>query len=109
MTHFGQSLTPNRNNVGYIRAAEPESRTGEVTMVRLYSWYPLDASAIKALVLDRTGQPINRRARIETPSPCTPAAVMEAIRRLAKRQDKFDRVAVGFPGVVRSGIIETGG
>jgi len=76
-------------------------------MVRLYSWYPLDASAIKALVLDRTGQPINRRARIETPSPCTPAAVMEAIRRLAKRQDKFDRVAVGFPGVVRSGIIET--
>jgi polyphosphate glucokinase len=67
----------------------------------------IGASAIKALVLDRTGQPINRRARIETPSPRTPAAVMEAIRRLAKRQDKFDRVAVGFPGIVRSGIIET--
>jgi polyphosphate glucokinase len=67
----------------------------------------IGASGVKALILDAAGRPVTVRSRIKTPSPPTPAAVLKVIQRLAKRQGRFDRVAVGFPGVVRNGIIET--
>ncbi|HEU4345458.1 MAG TPA: ROK family protein [Candidatus Binatia bacterium] len=67
----------------------------------------IGASGIKALVLDAAGRPVTVRGRIKTPSPPTPRPVLKVIQLLAKRQGRFDRVAVGFPGVVRRGIIET--
>lgn len=66
----------------------------------------IGGSGIKVLVLDEAGTPLTDRDRLETPQPATPDAVLEVIARLA--QDKtFDRVSVGFPGVVRAGITET--
>jgi polyphosphate glucokinase len=67
----------------------------------------IGASGIKALVLDAAGRPLTVRDRIKTPSPSTPGAVLNVIRRLARRQGRFDRVAVGFPGVIRNGVVET--
>ncbi|HEV8341905.1 MAG TPA: ROK family protein [Candidatus Binatia bacterium] len=67
----------------------------------------IGASGIKALVLDAAGRPLTVRDRIKTPSPSTPGAVLNVIRRLARRQGRFDRVAVGFPSVIRNGVVET--
>jgi polyphosphate glucokinase len=67
----------------------------------------IGASGIKALVLDAAGRPLTVRDRVKTPSPSTPGAVLSVIRRLARRQGRFDRVAVGFPGVIRNGVVET--
>lgn len=66
----------------------------------------IGGSGIKVLVLDEAGTPVTERDRLETPQPATPTAVLEVINQLA--QDKsFDRVSVGFPGVVRAGVTET--
>ena len=64
-------------------------------------------SGIKVIVLDTSGNPQTERTRVETPQPATPEAVIVAIAELAVGQGEFDRVSVGFPGVVRRGITET--
>jgi polyphosphate glucokinase len=67
----------------------------------------IGGTGLKVLVLDRNGRPITQRIRVDTPQPPTPAAVIEAVVGLAARQGPFDRVSVGFPGVVRDGVTET--
>jgi polyphosphate glucokinase len=67
----------------------------------------IGGSGIKVIALDQAGQPLTKRARIETPSPAKPEIVLEAIAKLAATQGEFHRVSVGFPGVVRHGVIGT--
>ncbi|HEY9646834.1 MAG TPA: ROK family protein [Chroococcidiopsis sp.] len=67
----------------------------------------IGGSGVKALVLDGTGTPVTERSRVETPQPATPEAVLAAIASLLPAQGRFDRVSVGFPGVVRGGVIAT--
>ena len=67
----------------------------------------IGGSGVKALVLDQKGEPLGERDRIKTPKPALPEPVMEVIEKLANRKDSFDRVSVGFPGVVRLGVIKT--
>lgn len=67
----------------------------------------IGGSGVKVLVLDAAGKPLTKRARMKTPEPSTPAAVIKAIVKLAAQQGDFDRVSIGFPGVVREGVIET--
>ncbi len=66
----------------------------------------IGGSGIKVMVLDEAGAPLTERDRLSTPQPATPDSVLDVIKTLAERQE-FDRVSVGFPGVVRKGIIET--
>ena len=67
----------------------------------------IGGTGLKALVLDRRGKPVNVRVRVGTPRPATPASVMRALRRVVAQQPAFDRVSVGFPGVVVGGVIST--
>ena len=67
----------------------------------------IGGSGIKVILLDATGQTLGERARLKTPSPATPDAVLGAIATLAADQPAFDRVSVGFPGVVRQGVTYT--
>jgi len=64
----------------------------------------IGGTGIKAVTLSTTGKPLTKRARVKTPRPATPAAVMNTIVELAKAHGSFNRVSVGFPGVVRRGI-----
>jgi polyphosphate glucokinase len=66
----------------------------------------IGGSGIKVLVLDEAGNALTDRDRLETPQPATPAAVLDVITQLA-HDKSFDRVSVGFPGVVREGVTET--
>ena len=68
----------------------------------------IGGTGIKALVLDGAGRPLTVRNRIRTPSPPVPAAILKVLQRLAAKHAKFDRISVGFPGVVRNGVTETG-
>lgn len=67
----------------------------------------IGGSGIKAIILDGQGKALTERGRIETPRPATPAAILRVIDRLASAQGPFDRVSVGFPGVVRNGVTQT--
>jgi polyphosphate glucokinase len=65
----------------------------------------IGGSGIKAVVLDERGCPITVRSRKKTPAVATPRAVLQAIARLARAQGPFDRVSVGFPGVIHGGVV----
>jgi polyphosphate glucokinase len=67
----------------------------------------IGGSGIKAIVLDDRGNPITERARIDTPQPAVPDSVLAVIDELARAQGDFDRVSVGFPGVVIEGVTKT--
>jgi len=67
----------------------------------------IGGTGIKALTLDPVGKPINERKRIATPKRATPKDIIEIARKLAKEQPPFERVSVGFPGVVKHGLIYT--
>jgi polyphosphate glucokinase len=64
-------------------------------------------SGIKVMVIDDEGLPLGERDRVKTPKPATPEAVVAVIEELASHKESFDRVSVGFPGVVRKGIVYT--
>ena len=67
----------------------------------------IGGTGVKTIVLDAAGKPVTERLRVDTPRPATPKAVIAAIVGLARRQGAYDRVSVGFPGVVRKGVTET--
>lgn len=67
----------------------------------------IGGTGLKALVVGEDGKAHTERARVETPQPATPKAVIAEIIKLAQAQGQFDRVSVGFPGVVRKGITLT--
>ncbi|HEY7085221.1 MAG TPA: ROK family protein [Hyphomicrobiaceae bacterium] len=62
---------------------------------------------IKASVLDAVGQLAAQQIRSPTPKPATPQAVLDLIGQLAAQLPAFQRISVGFPGVVRGGQIVT--
>ena len=67
----------------------------------------IGGTGIKTLVVGSDGKRLGERLRVDTPRPATPRAVIKAILALAKQRVKYDRVSVGFPGVVRRGVVET--
>ena len=67
----------------------------------------IGGTGLKATVLDAKGEMIVDRVRIETPRPCPPQVLLEALGKLITRLPHYDRVSVGFPGVVRKGRILT--
>lgn len=66
----------------------------------------IGGSGIKVMILDNVGKPLSDRQRLKTPHPAKPEDIIETILTLAK-QKEFDRVSVGFPGVVQNGLIKT--
>lgn len=67
----------------------------------------IGGTGIKALLLDDAGKPISDRQRAPTPNPATPAAVLKLLDVLKNKFGNFDRVSVGFPGVVKKGATLT--
>jgi polyphosphate glucokinase len=67
----------------------------------------IGGTGIKTIVVDAKGKPVTGRLRVDTPRPATPNALVKAITGLASKQGEFDRISVGFPGVVRRGVVET--
>ena len=66
----------------------------------------IGGSGIKVIVLDDRGNPLSDRNRLKTPHPATPEAVIQTIATLASQQT-YDRIAVGFPGVINNGVTKT--
>jgi polyphosphate glucokinase len=67
----------------------------------------IGGSHVKAGVLRISGEMVSDRARVETPKPAKPNAVVAALVGLARELGQFDRVSIGFPGVVRGSFVLT--
>ncbi|MBH2006917.1 MAG: ROK family protein [Myxococcaceae bacterium] len=57
--------------------------------------------------IDSKGEAVSERTRTATPRPATPEAVWQCLKKLFRMQAGYDRVSVGFPGVIQSGIVRT--
>ena len=67
----------------------------------------IGGSHIKASVLDAAGAPVTPRVRMETPVGHPPGEIVDAIADLVAPLPAADRIAVGFPGAVRQGVVLT--
>lgn len=66
------------------------------------------ASGIKGAIVNlETGNFESERIRIEMPNPSTPQAAAEALNEIVKRLNYNGRIGVGFPSVVKRGIVST--
>jgi polyphosphate glucokinase len=65
----------------------------------------IGGTGLKASVLDQTGKMEHERVRVPTPYPLSPDRLVEEIRKLIEPLPTFDRISVGFPGMVRNGSI----
>ncbi|NQW54841.1 MAG: ROK family protein [Rhodospirillales bacterium] len=64
-------------------------------------------TGLKASVLDESGKMVENHVRVATPNPCTPDILVKALMKLTAPLTSYDRVSIGFPGVVRDGMIIT--
>jgi polyphosphate glucokinase len=67
----------------------------------------IGGTGLKMMVLGADGVPLTDRDRERTPSPGTPDAILAVLATQIDRQPAFDRISVGFPGVVVEGMIRT--
>ena len=96
------SGTPSKSSASAPRSAGSGAETGARTL-----GIDVGGSHIKAAVLDRAGGPLDKPARIDTPVGSPPEVIVDAIADLVSPLPPFDRISVGFPGVVRDGVVLT--
>lgn len=65
----------------------------------------IGGTGLKASVLDAAGAMVHERVRTDTPYPLSPQRLVEELKGLIDQLPGFDRVSVGFPGMVRGGHI----
>ena len=83
-------------------AASEASAPGPVTLA-----IDIGGSNLKAGLLDRDGAIVGKRVRVPTMHPSPPAQVVPALVALAKQLGPFDRVSVGFPGLIKNTVVQT--
>jgi polyphosphate glucokinase len=62
---------------------------------------------LKAGVLDAVGSLSSGPARIPTPHPAAPETVVTGLADMIAQLGSFDRISIGFPGVIRNGSVLT--
>ena len=80
--------------------AEPGRSLGPFTLA-----IDIGGTGLKAGLLDATGALIGDRQRTPTPPKAAPGPVLDLLDRLTRELPAYDRVSVGFPGVVRRGQV----
>jgi polyphosphate glucokinase len=91
-----------RRNARAASANGKPNHTGPLTLA-----IDIGGTGLKASVLDVKGEMITERVRVKTPENCSPKLMVEMLGKLIEPLPAFDRVSVGFPGVVRKGKIHT--
>ena len=67
----------------------------------------IGGTGLKASVLDDAGKMVEEHVRLPTPYPCSPAILVETLVKLTAPLKSYDRISIGFPGVVRDGRVIT--
>ena len=67
----------------------------------------IGGTGLKASVLDGEGKMLVKRVRVPTPPRAKPQEMLDALAELVKPLPAYDRISVGFPGVVRAGKVLT--
>ena len=70
--------------------------------------FDIGGSGLKCSLLDEKGNMLTPRVRLATPKPCPPKVLLEKFTELTAQLPRYDRISVGFPGVIRHGRTLTG-
>ena len=95
----------NRACVAANRIAITDAGTFHPTLVTLA--IDIGGTKLKAGLIDATGTMIGERVRVPTMRPSPPDRVVAALVGLAGELGAYDRISIGFPGVVRDGVVKT--
>jgi polyphosphate glucokinase len=90
------------NNAASSKASSKLKASGVVTLA-----IDIGGSGLKVMLLDAAGAPLSERERVETPAVPTPRAVLKALNGMVAKLRGFNRISVGFPGVVKKGVTYT--
>jgi polyphosphate glucokinase len=90
--------TPGAETAG----VSPAAASGKLTLA-----IDIGGTRLKAGVLSEAGALVADPVRVNTPHPSAPSDVMRALIPLVETLAPFDRISVGFPGVVRKGHVLT--
>lgn len=63
----------------------------------------IGGSGMKMMILDGSGNPLSERLRVPTPEPATAKSMLAELVKMGEQMPAFDRVSVGFPGVIKGG------
>ena len=89
-----------------VSSTTPVVATDGATGIRTMA-VDIGGSGVKAMLLDEAGKPLTERLRAKTPQPSTPKAIIQIIADFGKQLGDFDRVSVGYPGVIKKGVVYT--
>jgi polyphosphate glucokinase len=67
----------------------------------------IGGTGLKASVLDPNGKMLADKVRVPTPYPCPPKVMLDALAALVAPLPAWDRISVGFPGIVQGGRVLT--
>ena len=67
----------------------------------------IGGTGLKASVLDGSGKMAEEHVRVPTPYPLSPDKLVDTLAKLTAPLNSYDRISIGFPGVVRDGRIIT--
>ena len=60
----------------------------------------IGGSFLKAAVVDAQGRMLSEKLKLKTPDPCPPKIMVRALLQLVRPLAGYNRLAIGFPGVV---------
>ena len=89
------------------KAAPPKKTAAARTQSPKTLAIDIGGTGLKASILDAKGKMITERLRVATPTPCGPKKMIETLAKLVQPLTGYDRVSVGFPGVIRRGKVMT--
>ncbi|MDQ0394746.1 ROK family protein [Labrys monachus] len=67
----------------------------------------IGGTGLKAAIIDIEGKMKGERVRVPTPHPCPPQLLVDTLADLVAPLPAYGRISVGFPGVIRHGLILT--
>lgn len=82
---------------------QSQSVTGNGALGQKTLAFDIGGTGLKASLLDESGEIFTERVRVDTPKPCPPSVLIHTLKEMIAKLPDFDRVSVGFPGVVRKG------
>lgn len=89
-------------NAPQLVATATRSVQGSLTLA-----IDIGGTGLKAAVVDPAGAFVGERVRIDTPVGAAPDAIVALLAEMVRDLPDHERVAVGFPGMVRNGVVRT--
>jgi polyphosphate glucokinase len=99
--------SPAPSTLGTMVTTPPEGVTPLHVSPSAHNTLAIDigGTGLKASVLDDSGAMEHDRVRVDTPYPLPPEKLVTVLTDLVKSLPDYDRVSVGFPGMVRGGHV----